>query len=77
MAQPTMKSAWALYNLGDKVAARREACEVLNSKPSPEDEKEARDLTERTRTPAFALRLAAVLVVFIVGMVILARIRYG
>lgn len=74
-ATAPMAEAWALWNGGDKVAARRVAERILQGTPPPELAAEAKDLLTRLNAPwqtyAYGLFAAAV----IAALILLAALR--
>ena len=73
---PQLKAAWALFDAGDKVAARRAARALLASDVGPDERAQAQELLRRCGTPRSVYALAlAVLATFVV-LVVLAALRY-
>jgi hypothetical protein len=60
-----LSEAWDFYERGDMVRARAAAQKLLATGPAPEVAQEANDLLSRTKIPALALQLAAVLAVLL------------
>jgi hypothetical protein len=74
-SSPQMAEAWALWNGGDKVAAKRVAERILQGAPPPELAAEAQDLLTRLNAPwqAYAYGLFAAAV--IAALILLAVLR--
>lgn len=74
-AAVAMVAAWALWDGGDKVAARRAAEQVLQGAPPCDVAADARDLLARLKTPwqAYGYGLLAALV--ICGLILIAVSR--
>lgn len=70
-----MSNAWALWNGGDKVAAKRAAEQVLQGSPSPEVAAEARDLLSRLDVPLKAYGYALFAAAVICAMILIAVLR--
>ena len=70
-----MQEAWANFETGDVVVARRRAEDVLRSPSSVEETVEARDLLERTRFPRFALPILGGAGAAILALLLLALSR--
>lgn len=72
-----MAGAWALWNGGDKIAAKRAAEQVLQGSPSPEAAAEARDLLSRLHAPLRAYGYALIAAAVICTMILIALFRSG
>lgn len=70
-----MRSAYALFDRGDKVAARREAKTILAKEPTEAEAAEARDLLWRTQIPREAFIFAGLAALFITSLIIIAVAR--
>jgi hypothetical protein len=71
-----MAPAWALWEAGDKVAAKRVAKKVLAESPSPELAAEAKELLTRLNPPLKAYGYALFAAAVLIGLVLLAALRF-
>lgn len=71
-----MEKAWALFEGGDKVSARRQAEAVLAQSPTEDETREARELIARLKIPRDAFIFAAVAATVLAILILLAIFRY-
>jgi len=70
-----MKAAWALFDSGNKKAAREAAVKLLDAPPSPADGEEAKELLARLAPPPAFKTFALLAATFICGLLLVAVLR--
>jgi hypothetical protein len=73
---PRLSAAWALFEAGDKVAARRAARALLAAGPGPDERAEALELLRRCATPLPVYAVALAVVATFLLLLVLAALRY-